>query len=133
MRWTKEGRIGSHWSKLVRVYTSLDGAPFSLFLNTETGEPLIGETNVPTRRVTYKELYVIVADLVSALLEIGLKPGDRVASYSSNCIVREHATISLRNATVMRLTGKCGCLPSNFCNRRNMGQRCRRFRSRGST
>ena len=40
------------------------------------------------RRVTYAELYDLVADLVSALLSYGLKPGDRVASYSSNCVVR---------------------------------------------
>lgn len=30
----------------------------------------------------------MVADLASALLSSGVKPGDRVASYSSNCIVR---------------------------------------------
>ncbi|KAI6047176.1 hypothetical protein EDC04DRAFT_2886989 [Pisolithus marmoratus] len=38
------------------------------------------------RRVTYAQLYDIVANLVSALLLLGLKPGDRVASYCSNCI-----------------------------------------------
>lgn len=37
--------------------------------------------------MTYAELYQQVADLVSALLSLGLQPGDRVASYSSNCIV----------------------------------------------
>jgi acetoacetyl-CoA synthetase len=36
--------------------------------------------------VTYHELYNLVADLVSALLSYDLQPGDRVASYSSNCI-----------------------------------------------
>lgn len=40
----------------------------------------------PDRCVTYAQLYTIVADLVSALLQLGLKPGDRVASYSSHCI-----------------------------------------------
>ncbi|KAL4075852.1 hypothetical protein J3A83DRAFT_4089711 [Scleroderma citrinum] len=40
----------------------------------------------PDRHVTYAQLYAIVADLVSALLKLGLKPGDRVASYSSHCI-----------------------------------------------
>ena len=40
------------------------------------------------RKVTYAELYDIVRDVVSALLYHGLRPGDRVASYSSNCIAR---------------------------------------------
>lgn len=31
----------------------------------------------------------MVADLVSALLELGLQAGDRVASYSANNIVSE--------------------------------------------
>lgn len=38
------------------------------------------------RRCSYAELYDLVSQLVSALLANGLKPGDRVASYSSNCI-----------------------------------------------
>ncbi|KAF5388239.1 hypothetical protein D9615_000421 [Tricholomella constricta] len=38
------------------------------------------------RKCTYLELYNLVADLTSALLRDGLVPGDRVASYSSNCI-----------------------------------------------
>ncbi|KIK06693.1 hypothetical protein K443DRAFT_246951 [Laccaria amethystina LaAM-08-1] len=45
------------------------------------------EYPVPRLRTTsYAELYSLVADLVSAMLHYGLKPGDRVASYSSNCI-----------------------------------------------
>lgn len=40
------------------------------------------------RRVTYAQLYNLVADVASALLYHGVRPGDRVASYSSNCIVR---------------------------------------------
>ena len=39
--------------------------------------------------MTYSELYNLVADLVSALLSYGLQPGDRVASYSSNCTVSQ--------------------------------------------
>jgi len=39
------------------------------------------------RRISYSDLYSLVADLVSALLLAGLKPGDRVASYCSNSIV----------------------------------------------
>ncbi|KAJ7904525.1 acetoacetyl-CoA synthetase [Mycena olivaceomarginata] len=38
------------------------------------------------RQCTYAELYDLVSRLVSSLLANGLKPGDRVASYSSNCI-----------------------------------------------
>ncbi|KAG5643954.1 hypothetical protein DXG03_009305 [Asterophora parasitica] len=38
------------------------------------------------KKCTYLELYNLVADLASALLRNGLTPGDRVASYSSNCI-----------------------------------------------
>ncbi|KAL7282438.1 hypothetical protein ACG7TL_003909 [Trametes sanguinea] len=40
------------------------------------------------RRVSYAELYALVSDLVSAFLAHGLQPGDRIASYSSNCVVR---------------------------------------------
>jgi acetoacetyl-CoA synthetase len=40
------------------------------------------------RKLTYAELYAHVANAVSALTEQGVTKGDRVASYSSNCIVR---------------------------------------------
>ena len=52
-----------------------------------TAEPHPANPQPPLRKVTYAQLYDLVADLVSALLAQGLKPGDRVASYSSNCIV----------------------------------------------
>lgn len=52
-----------------------------------SAEPTPEVPNPPLHRVTYAELYALVADLVSALLVHDLKPGDRVASYSSNCIV----------------------------------------------
>ncbi|GBE79455.1 Malonamoyl-CoA synthetase vrtB [Sparassis crispa] len=52
----------------------------------EAIEPDPNNPSPPHRRVTYLELYSLVADLVSALLASGLKAGDRVASYSSNCI-----------------------------------------------
>lgn len=42
--------------------------------------------NPPLRRCSYAELYESVSQIVSALLANGIKPGDRVASYSSNCI-----------------------------------------------
>lgn len=38
-------------------------------------------------KITYAELYNATADAVSALLSLGIKAGDRVASYSTNCIV----------------------------------------------
>ncbi|KAJ7591022.1 acetoacetyl-CoA synthetase [Mycena floridula] len=38
------------------------------------------------RQISYHELYILVSKLVSGLLKHGVKPGDRVASYSSNCI-----------------------------------------------
>ncbi|KAF5369916.1 hypothetical protein D9758_001032 [Tetrapyrgos nigripes] len=46
-------------------------------------------SNIPDpglRTLTYGELYTLVANLASALLLNDFKPGDRVASYSSNCI-----------------------------------------------
>ncbi|KAK7695798.1 hypothetical protein QCA50_000436 [Cerrena zonata] len=51
----------------------------------EVSEPLPSQPKPPLQRMTYAELYELVANLVSALLSLGLKPGDRVASYSSNC------------------------------------------------
>ncbi|KAF7301696.1 Acetoacetyl-CoA synthetase [Mycena indigotica] len=38
------------------------------------------------RRCTYAELYELVAELVSSLLANDIKPGDRIAAYSSNSI-----------------------------------------------
>ncbi|EIN10628.1 acetoacetate-CoA ligase [Punctularia strigosozonata HHB-11173 SS5] len=52
----------------------------------EATEPTLEDPEPEQRRITYAELYDLVADLVSALLLRGLRPGDRVASYSSNCI-----------------------------------------------
>lgn len=41
-------------------------------------------------KITYAELYNATADAESALLSLGIKAGDRVASYSTNCIVCAH-------------------------------------------
>ncbi|EPQ59247.1 acetoacetyl-CoA synthetase [Gloeophyllum trabeum ATCC 11539] len=49
-------------------------------------EPTSSAPDPLLRTVTYAGLYSLVADLVSALLSLGLKAGDRVAAYSSNCI-----------------------------------------------
>ena len=73
-------------------------------------EPLLNETFDPQslRRVTYSELYSAVGDLVSALLDLGLKPGDRVGAYCSNCIV---SWIDL----LLRFLTEQGTLRSAWC------------------
>ena len=60
----------------------------SILLLFVSVEPEPNHPKPDLRRVTYAELYALVADLVSAFLARGLKPGDRIASYASNCIVR---------------------------------------------
>ncbi|KAJ7498912.1 acetoacetyl-CoA synthetase [Mycena latifolia] len=49
-------------------------------------EPTPFDSSVHLRQCSYAQLYELVSQIVSALLANGLKPGDRVASYSSNCI-----------------------------------------------
>ncbi|KAJ7700102.1 acetyl-CoA synthetase [Mycena rosella] len=49
-------------------------------------EPTPLDPSPDLRQCTYAQLYELVSRLVSSLLANGLKPGDRVASYSSNCI-----------------------------------------------
>ncbi|GJJ07461.1 hypothetical protein Clacol_001663 [Clathrus columnatus] len=49
-------------------------------------EPTSMEPKSPIRKLSHNQLYHLVADLVSALLLVPVKPGDRIASYSSNCI-----------------------------------------------
>ncbi|TDL29505.1 acetoacyl-CoA synthetase [Rickenella mellea] len=67
----------------------------------EATEPFAGD-NIPSlRRVTYAKLYELVSDVVSALLKLGLQPGDRVASYSSNCI---------ENIVACLATSAIGCI-----------------------
>jgi acyl-CoA synthetase (AMP-forming)/AMP-acid ligase II len=51
-------------------------------------EPTADDPVPEIKQCTYLLLYSMVADLASALLSNGVRPGDRVASYSSNCIVR---------------------------------------------
>lgn len=50
-------------------------------------EPTPDEPSPPVRKLSYNQLYHLVADIVSSLLLVPVRPGDRVASYSSNCIV----------------------------------------------
>ncbi|KAF8204986.1 acetoacetyl-CoA synthetase [Pholiota molesta] len=52
----------------------------------EATEPTPNDPVPRLRKVTYSQLYALVADIVSALVYHGIKQGDRVASYSSNCI-----------------------------------------------
>ncbi|KAJ3869570.1 acetoacetyl-CoA synthetase [Lentinula novae-zelandiae] len=49
-------------------------------------EPTPENANPKLKRCSYAQLYTLVADLASALLHHGVKAGDRIASYSSNCI-----------------------------------------------
>lgn len=62
-----------------------------------TAEPT-SEYSTPLKRCTYAELYTLVADLVSAMLHHGVRPGDRVGSYSSNCI--ENTAVFLASIAV---------------------------------
>ncbi|CAE7229238.1 unnamed protein product [Rhizoctonia solani] len=64
----------------------------------EAVEPLADLASSPFRQISYAELYTQVANIVSALTEHGIKKGDRVASYSSNCI--ETAVVCLATAAV---------------------------------
>ncbi|TFK75898.1 acetoacyl-CoA synthetase [Pluteus cervinus] len=61
-------------------------------------EPTATNPNPPLRQATYFQLYNLVADLVSAFLQNGIRPGDRVASYSSNNI--ENVAACLATAAV---------------------------------
>ncbi|KAF9462660.1 acetoacyl-CoA synthetase [Collybia nuda] len=77
--WFSEARL--NWAENMLRCRSAD----KLALIQAT-EPTPNDPTPPLRKCTYLELYSLVSDLVSALLEHGLKEGDRVASYSSNCI-----------------------------------------------
>ncbi|KAG8718896.1 hypothetical protein FRC08_004115 [Ceratobasidium sp. 394] len=64
----------------------------------EAVEPTPDLDGPSIRKLTYAELYSNVADVVSALLEQGVTKGDRVASYSSNCI--ETVVVCLATAAI---------------------------------
>ncbi|KAF5389107.1 hypothetical protein D9757_004902 [Collybiopsis confluens] len=57
-------------------------------------EPTPECPNPLLKQCTYAELYTLVGDLVSALLRYGVQPGDRIASYSSNCIENTAACLA---------------------------------------
>ncbi|KAG8888435.1 hypothetical protein FRB98_007647 [Tulasnella sp. 332] len=56
-------------------------------------EPTPSTPNPPYRRITYGELYDLTSRVVDALRSSGIKPGDRVASYASNCIENVAASL----------------------------------------
>ncbi|KAF8897544.1 acetoacyl-CoA synthetase [Infundibulicybe gibba] len=90
MVWDETGVIGTKGDHVVDTSAAPPANPtwFSgAKLNwPRTSEPTLDNPTPDLQKCTYWELYTLVADLVSALLDRGLKPGDRVASYSSNCI-----------------------------------------------
>lgn len=118
-------------SRLVR---DARGFPFCVIDTVVTAEPSSEFPVVHTRLCSYAELYQLVTALVSALLQHGIQPGDRVASYSSNCIV------SLRTFTpgydsqhhfmIYIFLGKCGSLPCYSGYWWYLGQCRRRLRIR---
>ncbi|KAF8321164.1 acetoacetate-CoA ligase [Clavulina sp. PMI_390] len=57
-------------------------------------EPTPENPSPAHKTITYASLYTAVAHTVQALLELGISPGDRVASYSSNCIENVVATLA---------------------------------------
>ncbi|CAK5275643.1 unnamed protein product [Mycena citricolor] len=79
--WFKEARV--NWAENMLRPEMRESNKIALVQATE---PTPVNPNPPMKRCTYAELYKLVSRLVSALLANGVKPGDRIASYSSNCI-----------------------------------------------
>ncbi|KAI5124974.1 hypothetical protein M0805_007400 [Coniferiporia weirii] len=92
-----------NWAENMLLKKWREGGEGARVALVQAVEPLVGERFDPAalRRVTYTELYALVADLVSALLELGLQPGDRVGSYCSNCI---------ENVAACLATAAIGCI-----------------------
>ncbi|KAK2466220.1 hypothetical protein APHAL10511_001862 [Amanita phalloides] len=67
-------------------------------LTLNSAEPTDEYPEPQLRECTYSDLYDLVARVSSALLLHGLKPGDRVASYSCNCI--ENVVACLATAAI---------------------------------
>ncbi|KAG9017281.1 hypothetical protein FRB93_007394 [Tulasnella sp. JGI-2019a] len=61
-------------------------------------EPTPSTPNPPYRHITYRELYDLTSRVVDSLKNAGIKPGDRIASYASNCI--ENVAASLGAAAI---------------------------------
>lgn len=89
--WFQEARL--NWAENMFYCRSEDKIAL-----IQTTEPTPDCPSPVDRHVTYAQLYDLVADLVSALLQLGLRPGDRVASYCSNCI--ENVAACLASAAI---------------------------------
>lgn len=89
--WFQEARL--NWAENMLYCRSEDKIAL-----IQTTEPTPDCPSPVDRHVTYAQLYDLVADLVSALLQLGLRPGDRVASYCSNCV--ENVAACLASAAI---------------------------------
>ncbi|KAL1747449.1 hypothetical protein HDZ31DRAFT_80433 [Schizophyllum fasciatum] len=77
--WFRDAKL--NWAENMLVCRSPDKVAL-----VQATEPTPELPHPPLRRAAYADLYAMVADVVSALLSRGFQPGDRVASYASNCI-----------------------------------------------
>ncbi|OCB84825.1 acetoacetate-CoA ligase [Sanghuangporus baumii] len=78
--WFKDEQTKLNWAEnMLRWRDGDEGKRVAL---VQVVEPRLGEKPDPAslKRITYAELYALVADLVSALLDLGLQPGDRIVS-----------------------------------------------------
>ncbi|KAJ7179126.1 acetoacetyl-CoA synthetase [Mycena filopes] len=90
-RWFNDARL--NWAENMLQCRSKDKVAL-----VQATEPTPLSPTPHLRRCTYAELYELVSQLVSSLLAKGLKPGDRVASYSSNSI--ENVALCLATTAV---------------------------------
>ncbi|KAJ3997023.1 acetoacetyl-CoA synthetase [Lentinula boryana] len=77
--WFSEAQL--NWAENMLQHRSLSKVAL-----IQATEPTPQNAHPKLKRCTYAELYSLVAHVVSALIHHGVKAGDRVASYSSNCI-----------------------------------------------
>lgn len=86
--WFSDARL--NWAENMLRFRSLDKTAL-----VHTVEPTLSEPSPPVRKLSYNQLYHLVADIVSSLLSVPVRPGDRVASYSSNCIENVAACLAV--------------------------------------
>ncbi|KAJ3828588.1 acetoacetyl-CoA synthetase [Lentinula raphanica] len=77
--WFSEAQL--NWAENMLQHRSLSKVAL-----IQATEPTPQNAKPKLKHCTYAQLYDLVADLVSSLIHRGAKAGDRVASYSSNCI-----------------------------------------------
>lgn len=100
---------------------------FACFVRA-AAEPTPETPSPPLRSVSYADLYVQVFHVVQALKEIEIKPGDRIASYSSNCIVSPSPPLCPAFMRAEHLwVGKHCCRIGSNCPGSSLGLCCRRF------